>query len=94
MSAVIGTPEPGAIARAAARLRAGELVAFPTETVYGLGADAGSRGRGAPHLRREGPTRRSSGHRSPVRHSEARALGAFRSRGRTQARRRRSGRGR
>ncbi len=30
---------PG-IARAAALLRAGRLVAFPTETVYGLGADA------------------------------------------------------
>ncbi len=29
-----------AIADAARRLRAGELVAFPTETVYGLGADA------------------------------------------------------
>jgi L-threonylcarbamoyladenylate synthase len=28
------------IAQLAARLRAGELVAFPTETVYGLGADA------------------------------------------------------
>jgi len=28
------------IARAVALLRAGELVAFPTETVYGLGADA------------------------------------------------------
>ena len=28
------------IAEAAARLRAGALVAFPTETVYGLGADA------------------------------------------------------
>ncbi len=30
------------IARAVAALRAGELVAFPTETVYGLGADAAS----------------------------------------------------
>ena len=30
----------GAIARAAALIRAGELVAFPTETVYGLGASA------------------------------------------------------
>ncbi len=30
------------IARAAAALRAGDLVAFPTETVYGLGADATS----------------------------------------------------
>ncbi|MDP2698474.1 L-threonylcarbamoyladenylate synthase [Thalassospira sp.] len=32
----------GALAQAAAKLRAGELVAFPTETVYGLGADATS----------------------------------------------------
>mgnify|MGYP003114522648 CR=1 FL=1 len=30
----------GAISQAAGKLRAGELVAFPTETVYGLGADA------------------------------------------------------
>src|SRR5450432_2381502 len=30
------------IAAAAACLRAGGLVAFPTETVYGLGADAGN----------------------------------------------------
>lgn len=30
----------GAISRATELLRAGELVAFPTETVYGLGADA------------------------------------------------------
>jgi L-threonylcarbamoyladenylate synthase len=33
---------PDAIARAAALIRAGRLVAFPTETVYGLGADATS----------------------------------------------------
>jgi L-threonylcarbamoyladenylate synthase len=33
---------PQAIARAAALLRAGGLVAFPTETVYGLGGDATS----------------------------------------------------
>ncbi len=31
---------PESIAEAASALRAGELVAFPTETVYGLGADA------------------------------------------------------
>ena len=31
-----------AIAEAAARIQAGELVGFPTETVYGLGADASS----------------------------------------------------
>jgi L-threonylcarbamoyladenylate synthase len=33
-------PDPAIIAEAAARLRAGGLVAFPTETVYGLGANA------------------------------------------------------
>ncbi|MCC7386113.1 MAG: threonylcarbamoyl-AMP synthase [Deltaproteobacteria bacterium] len=32
--------DPAAIAEAVALLRAGQLVAFPTETVYGLGADA------------------------------------------------------
>jgi L-threonylcarbamoyladenylate synthase len=39
----VGVPTtPQAIARAAALLRAGRLVAFPTETVYGLGGDASS----------------------------------------------------
>jgi L-threonylcarbamoyladenylate synthase len=33
-------PDPAALAQAAAVLRSGGLVAFPTETVYGLGADA------------------------------------------------------
>lgn len=33
-------PDSAVIAEAAARLRAGGLVAFPTETVYGLGANA------------------------------------------------------
>jgi L-threonylcarbamoyladenylate synthase len=33
-------PDDAGIARAAGMLLAGELVAFPTETVYGLGADA------------------------------------------------------
>ena len=33
-------PDPAGIARAAALLRDGRLVAFPTETVYGLGAHA------------------------------------------------------
>jgi L-threonylcarbamoyladenylate synthase len=35
-----GRPDPVSIARAAEILRRGGLVAFPTETVYGLGADA------------------------------------------------------
>lgn len=34
------TPTPEEIARAAALIRASRLVAFPTETVYGLGANA------------------------------------------------------
>ena len=33
---------PAAIAQAARHVQAGQLVAFPTETVYGLGADASS----------------------------------------------------
>jgi len=37
---VTALPTPAEIRRAAAILRAGGLVAFPTETVYGLGADA------------------------------------------------------
>jgi L-threonylcarbamoyladenylate synthase len=38
---VSGPPvDPGTIARAARLLHEGKLVAFPTETVYGLGADA------------------------------------------------------
>ncbi|HEY1431511.1 MAG TPA: L-threonylcarbamoyladenylate synthase [Stellaceae bacterium] len=40
MKAVISRPGAEAIAHAAALLRAGRLVAFPTETVYGLGGDA------------------------------------------------------
>lgn len=38
----VSPPTPQAIARAAELLRAGRLVAFPTETVYGLGGDATS----------------------------------------------------
>lgn len=34
--------DPDALPQAVAALQAGELVAFPTETVYGLGADAGN----------------------------------------------------
>jgi L-threonylcarbamoyladenylate synthase len=37
---VIVAPDAGGIRRAAELLRAGSVVAFPTETVYGLGADA------------------------------------------------------
>lgn len=40
MSGITHKADTDAIVTAAARLRAGELIAFPTETVYGLGADA------------------------------------------------------
>ena len=40
MTAPILDPTPAAIDRAVAALRAGSLVAMPTETVYGLAADA------------------------------------------------------
>lgn len=40
MGVVRAGDDPAAIAAAAELLRAGQLVAFPTETVYGLGADA------------------------------------------------------
>jgi L-threonylcarbamoyladenylate synthase len=39
---ILDGSSPAAIEEAARALAAGELVAFPTETVYGLGADAGS----------------------------------------------------
>jgi L-threonylcarbamoyladenylate synthase len=39
---VIDGAKPALVAQAAAAIARGELVAFPTETVYGLGADAGS----------------------------------------------------
>src|ERR1700704_7018530 len=42
MEARILPASDSAIARAARLLRDGELVAFPTETVYGLGGDATS----------------------------------------------------
>jgi L-threonylcarbamoyladenylate synthase len=40
----VAAPEPDVIGRAVRELRAGRLVAFPTETVYGLGAVATDRG--------------------------------------------------
>jgi len=39
---ILDGQQPAAIDQAARALRAGQLVAFPTETVYGLGADASS----------------------------------------------------
>jgi L-threonylcarbamoyladenylate synthase len=41
-SRILDAAAPDAISRAVAALRAGQLVAMPTETVYGLAADAGN----------------------------------------------------
>ena len=40
MANILNGTDPRAIQQAASALRAGKVVAFPTETVYGLGADA------------------------------------------------------
>jgi hypothetical protein len=40
MTVILPATDPEAIARAVAALRVGGLVALPTETVYGLAADA------------------------------------------------------
>jgi L-threonylcarbamoyladenylate synthase len=39
---IVSASAPDAIAACARSIKAGELIAFPTETVYGLGADASS----------------------------------------------------
>src|SRR3954470_10527207 len=36
-------PEPRKVARAVEALRAGEVIAYPTDTVYGLGCDIGNK---------------------------------------------------
>jgi L-threonylcarbamoyladenylate synthase len=76
MSAVIDRPNRASIARAAARLRAGELVGFPTENGLRARCRRGSRGRGAQDLRRERATPPiHARHRPLVRHGEAREMG-------------------
>ena len=52
------------IKEAAEIIRAGGLVAFPTETVYGLGANALDRGRGSENIRAEGAARDQSADRA------------------------------
>lgn len=42
MTPVVRSPDAAAVAEAGRLLREGRLIAFPTETVYGLGADAGN----------------------------------------------------
>ena len=76
------------IAQAVEVLKRGGLVAVPTETVYGLAADATQRSRGARDLRREGPPGGPSGDRARRRRERDRRLGARSPRLGTRARRR------
>ena len=69
------------IARAAAILRAGGLVAFPTETVYGLGADASNPAAVARLYKVERPSCGASGHRALRFHGTRTRLGARCSKG-------------
>ena len=57
-------PAPEALAAAAASLQAGGLVAFPTETFYGLGAHALDEAAVAPRLPGEGPAGRQAAPRA------------------------------
>ncbi len=66
--------DPAAVERAAAALAAGELVAFPTETVYGLGADASHDAAVAKIFAAKG---RPSDHPLIVHVADASAIGAF-----------------
>jgi L-threonylcarbamoyladenylate synthase len=66
--------DPAAIAEAARRLAAGELVAFPTETVYGLGARADA---DAAVARIYAAKRRPAGHPLIVHVADLAAAAAF-----------------
>ena len=44
MTKILGAEEPGTIEKAAKLIKAGELVAFPTDTLYGVGADISNAG--------------------------------------------------
>nr|WP_207793994.1 L-threonylcarbamoyladenylate synthase [Ramlibacter algicola] len=66
--------DPAAIEAAVQALQAGELVAFPTETVYGLGADAGNGDAVAGIFRAKG---RPADHPLIVHVADAAAAGVF-----------------
>ena len=82
-----------AVDEAARRLRAGELVAFPTETVYGLGADATNSAAIAKIFALKGRPA-TSAHRALRRPARARRVGAPTCRPRPPRSPRASGRGR
>jgi L-threonylcarbamoyladenylate synthase len=81
------TASPEAIARAARLIRAGELIAFPTETVYGLGGDATSESAVARIFAAKGRPRFNPLIVHVPGLAEAEALAAFDERARMAARR-------
>ena len=87
MGATILPADEQAIARAAQLLRDGELVAFPTETVYGLGADATNDQAVARIFAAKGRPQFNPLIVHVVRRSAAEALAVFDARAREAARR-------
>ena len=71
---IVDGTSPAAIEQAARLLAAGQLVAFPTETVYGLGADAGNDAAVAKIFAAKG---RPSDHPLIVHLPDASAVGLF-----------------
>ena len=71
---IVDGASPAAIEQAARLLAAGQLVAFPTETVYGLGADAGNDAAVAKIFAAKG---RPSDHPLIVHVPDATAVGLF-----------------
>ena len=65
------------IAEAARLILAGEPVAVPTETVYGLAADATNRRGGRAHLRGQGTTELQSADRARAGPRRAERIGEF-----------------
>src|SRR5215204_6147669 len=87
MSLTMMPATPDAIAHAARLLREGELVVFPTETVYGLGADATSEAAVAKIFAAKGRPRFNPLIVHVPGLAEAEALAAFDARAREAARR-------
>jgi L-threonylcarbamoyladenylate synthase len=80
-------PTPGAIAKAARLLREGRLIAFPTETVYGLGADARNEAAVASIFAAKGRPQFNPLIVHVASLAQAEAIGVFDARGRELARR-------
>ena len=68
-------PTRPASARARELLRQGEIIALPTETVYGIAADAYQQRGGGQDLQGQGPPPGQPPHRAHRRHGDAGGAG-------------------